>query len=216
VEQNAGGVSGAVAKKFDGDWNRYIARWRGHYRSMKQSLDNNRPRIVRSLGITLAGKDLEAHVGKIERRIEVLLCLQNNAEAIESRAARIMAGDTPEVVRVDGTRAAIPDAEDAEAGLQTASGGPTSEVIHIDAMKIDVEAQCVDGEVSFRLTNLGDRWPRLGEITIHRVDTQALLVQRRLRMGNSPAGQLQNSSQQAKGRLRRRVIRKAQLVQAPV
>ena len=159
-------VRGAVAKKYDGDWDRYIARWRGHYRSMKRSFENNKPRFVRSRGLTLKGKSLEVHVGKIERRIDVLVCLQKNAEATQSRAAQIKAGE-------------------AEAGFETASGGPASAVIRLDKMKIDVQARCVDGAATFRLTNLGDRWPRLGEIAIRRVDTEALLVQRRLRMSNS-------------------------------
>lgn len=175
----------SVANKYDGNWDRYIARWRDHYQSMKRSLNNNRPRIVRSIGLTLEGKSLEAHVGKIERRIEVLVCLQKNAEATEARAAQIKAGGASQLVRADGTSTAIPRASDTEVGLQTASGGPAAEVIRIDNLEIDVQAQCVDGEASFKLTNLGDRWPRLGEITIYRLDTEALLVKRRLRMGNS-------------------------------
>ena len=90
-------VRGAVAKNYDGDWDRYIARWRRHYRSMKRSLENNKPRIVRSLGLTLEGKSLEVHVGKIKRRIDVLLCLQKNSETIESRVAQIKSGDTSAV-----------------------------------------------------------------------------------------------------------------------
>ena len=156
----------AVASKYDGDWDRYIARWRDHYRSMKRSLEKNKPRIVRSIGLTLAGKTLEDHVGKIERRVEVLVCLQKNAEAIEARAASQKAGD-------------------AVASFETASGGPATEVIRINEMEIIVEAQCVEGEARFNLTNLGARWPRLGEITIYRLDTEALLVKRRLRMKNS-------------------------------
>ena len=52
-------------------------------------------------------------------------------------------------------------------------------------MEIDVEARCEVGDATFKLTNLGARWPRLGEINIHRTDTKALLVKRRLRMRNS-------------------------------
>ena len=92
-------VNKLVASHYKGDWDRYIASWRRYHDSMERSLKNNKPRIVRSLGINLAGKSLEAHVGKIERRIDVLLYLQKNAEAVESRAAQIKASDTPHHIR---------------------------------------------------------------------------------------------------------------------
>jgi hypothetical protein len=43
----------------------------------------------------------------------------------------------------------------------------------------------VNGVAAFQVTNLGDRWPRLGEVAIYRTDTKGMLVQRRVRMTNS-------------------------------
>ena len=154
-------VKGAVAKRYNGDWNKYIKRWKGHHASMKRSFENNQARIVKSRGITLRGKTLEAHLGKIEKRIEVLECMQRHAEAGNSG---------------DGSL---------EASLETASGSPTSSVVSGDRMEVEVEAECSGGQASFKITNVGDRWPRLGEINIHRLDTKGLLVKRRLRMRNS-------------------------------
>ncbi|MBT7570515.1 MAG: hypothetical protein HN632_11265 [Rhodospirillaceae bacterium] len=154
-------VKSAVAKRYNGDWDKYIKRWKTHHASMKRSSENGRARVVKSRGITLRGKTLESHVGKIEKRIEVLECMQANAEA----------GNTG-----DGS---------GEASLETASGAPTRAVISGDQMEIEVEAECSGGQASFKLTNVGDRWPRLGEINIHRIDTKGLLVKRRLRMRGS-------------------------------
>ena len=151
-------VRSAVTKKYGGDWDKYIKRWKQHHKSMKRSFENNRPRIVKSRGITLRGKTLEAHVGKIEKRIDVLECMRANAEA--------------------GNGGAV-------ASLETASGAPATAVISGDQMDIKVEAECSGGQASFKLTNVGARWPRLGEINIHRIDTKGLLVKRRLRMRGS-------------------------------
>ena len=80
-------VKGAVAKRYNGDWNKYIKRWKVHYASMKRSFENQQPRIVKSRGITLRGKTLEAHLGKIEKRIEVLECMRGQAEAVVLESA---------------------------------------------------------------------------------------------------------------------------------
>jgi hypothetical protein len=149
-------VHRAVAKRYDGDWDKYIKRWKQHHKSMTESFEKKQSRVVKSRGITLRGKTLEAHVGKIKKRIEVLECMQVEAE---------LGGD--------------------HASLETASGAPSSAMITGDHMEIDVEAECSGGQASFKLTNVGDRWPRLGEINIHRVDTKGLLVKRRLRMRSS-------------------------------
>lgn len=154
-------VRQSVASQYDGDWDKYIERWKRHHKSMKNSFEKNQPRIVKSRGITLRGKILEAHVGKIEKRIEVLECLKANAEAANTGQ------DT------------------AAASLETASGAPTRAVITGDQLDIKIEAECSGGQASFKLTNVGERWPRLGEINIHRLDTKGLLVKRRLLMRGS-------------------------------
>lgn len=58
---------------------------------MKRSFENQQPRIVKSRGITLRGKTLEAHLGKIEKRIEVLECMRGQAEAGNTGDASIEA-----------------------------------------------------------------------------------------------------------------------------
>ena len=154
-------VKGAVAKRYNGDWNKYIKRWKVHYASMKRSFENQQPRIVKSRGITLRGKTLEAHLGKIEKRIEVLECMRGQAEAGNTGDASI------------------------EADLETASGAPARAVIRGKQMQLRIETECGGGQTSFKLTNEGGRWPRLAEINIHRMDTKGLLVKRRLRMRGS-------------------------------
>ena len=57
---------------------------------------------------------------------------------------------------------------------------------------------CHDGAPAFQVTNLGDRWPRLGEISIYRTDTKSMLTQRRVRMINSQQLLFKVPNEQAK------------------
>jgi len=42
-----------------------------------------------------------------------------------------------------------------------------------------------DYKAVFQIINLGDQWPRLGEINIYEVSSRALVTKRRIRLGNS-------------------------------
>jgi hypothetical protein len=160
---------------------------------MKRSFENQQPRIVKSRGITLRGKTLEAHLGKIEKRIEVLECMRGQAEAGNTGDASI------------------------EADLETASGAPARAVIRGEQMQLIIETECSGGQTSFKLTNEGGRWPRLAEINIHRMDTkggaagQAAPAHARL-----AADDLPDFAQQATGHRRRRHLREPKLVPAQI
>ena len=149
-------IKRSVAKRYGGDWDKYIERWRRHYDSMKQSFENNQPRFVKSRGVTLRGKILEKHVAKIKKRIEVFECMQRNVEASSAAARLSPAASRSSVAAVSGAQ-----------------------------MDLEVEAHCEDARAGFKLTNVGEKWPRMGEINIYRTDTRALIVKRRLRMRDS-------------------------------
>ena len=177
-------VKNMVIKKYNGDWGKYIERWKTHYRSMKQSSDNDKPRVVKSRGLTLRGKILERHVTKIEKRIEVLKCMQKNAEIVEARRANISGPTSPTAVKLNGASAAIPKSVSDVANFETASGGSSIAMVSGPQLDLEVAANCSGEQVKFRLTNIGDKWPRTGEVNIYRTDTKALLMKRRIRMRN--------------------------------
>ena len=54
-----------------------------------------------------------------------------------------------------------------------------------DHLDVEDAARCEDGAAVFQVTNLGDRWPRLGEINIYRANKRTLISKRRIRLANS-------------------------------
>ena len=65
-----------VDRKFQGEWDPYIDRWVNYRDQMQGILDRAGTAVVKSRNIRLAGSDLAAHIGDIERRIYVTRCLK--------------------------------------------------------------------------------------------------------------------------------------------
>jgi len=65
-----------VDRKFQGEWDPYIVRWVNYRDQMQGILDRAGTAVVKSRNIRLAGSDLAAHIGDIERRIYVTRCLK--------------------------------------------------------------------------------------------------------------------------------------------
>ena len=173
-------VSATVERRYQGDWNKYIRKWKSYQRRMQKLHKAGSIAVVKSRGLRLQGKQLANHIDDIRARINVLYCLKKNYE--------------------EGI------GEDLEQ-LETAAGGPPpkefqrpeveQQIASLPIQKLDVEvtAKCVNDTAVFQITNLGAKWPRLGEINIYRVEGTSLLSKRRVRMANS---------QQATFRIRRR------------
>ena len=68
-------VSAIVAKRYAGDWDKYIKRWDRYRKRMKDVLRRNSVAVIRSRGIKLQGDSLAAHVKDIEKRLVALRCL---------------------------------------------------------------------------------------------------------------------------------------------
>ena len=159
---------------------------------MKRVLASGGTAEVKSRGIKLKGPSLQAHIHDIEQRIEVLGCLRAAAaqrgptiNEIDTAAgsAREEARSLPRFDRP--VHVAIGDDKGNDADKDK-SGAP-AQVASIDDgdFQLEVSARCDDGQVIFQITNVGDKWPRLGAISIHRTDTDAMLTKRRLRLNNS-------------------------------
>ena len=65
-----------VDQKFQGEWDPYIDRWVNYRDRMQGILDRAGTAVVKSRNIRLAGSDLAAHIGDIDRRIYVTRCLK--------------------------------------------------------------------------------------------------------------------------------------------
>jgi len=155
-----------VERRYQGNWQRYIERWQSYRDRMQILFANNSVAVVKSRGIRMRGKQLQDHIKDINARLDVLHCLKKESEA--------------------AAEADLENFSTAAGGNQTASTKGT-QVAAISGKQLDIEvtATCVEGTAVFQITNLGNKWPRLGEINIYKVEGKALLSKRRVRMGNS-------------------------------
>jgi hypothetical protein len=182
-------VIATVKRRYQGNWKKYISRWESYLGRMEKLHNAGATAVVKSRGLKIRGKQLANHITDINSRISVLNCLKKNQEVRNSKDEQF---------------------EKEIANFNTAAGGKTpqkfqapevqhntTEVAAITGKQLDIEvtAKCDKDSALFQITNLGDKWPRLGEINIYRVKGNSLLSKRRVRMGNS---------QQATFRIRKR------------
>ena len=158
-----------VTKNYKGNWNRYIGRWQTYHNRMQKLFNSKSVAVVKSRGLKLKGKQFEAHIKDINARLKVLRCLEKSQQEIEAKDLESFStaagGNTPKSPK--NSRA-----------TQVASGTGKN-------LDIEVTARCIKDTAVFQITNLGKKWPRLGEINIYKVDGKALISKRRVRMTNS-------------------------------
>ncbi len=151
----------SVNKKYKGNWDKYIARWQRYKKNMVKIQSKKGVAEVKSRGIKMRGKILDDHIKQIDQRLAVLDCLKANAVAArksKSKKKKVKSkGKTqPQVASVTG-----------------------------DKLDVEVVASCEKQGVLFKITNLGEKWPRLSTINIYRTDTKGVLSKRRLRLASS-------------------------------
>jgi hypothetical protein len=154
-------VRRTVLNSYKGSWEAYIDRWRQELKTSQQAYDGGSSIEIRSRGLVLRDDDLKDYINKVDRRIKTLTCLAQEY------------GNSD----VDLNTKAEPKQD----------LGPASKVAAVQGTELNLEvaAICDGSTVNFQVTNLGDRWPRLADVAIYRTDTNAKLVQRRIRMTNS-------------------------------
>jgi hypothetical protein len=155
-------VRQVVVKTYEGSWDSYIDRWQLQRKELQDAYNRGTAVEIRTRGLTFRDEDLKNYIKMVDERIETLRCMK--AEYGDERTA------------------------DQKAGKGGAPAAPTQEVVKsVEGQNFDLEvsAVCQNGIPAFQVTNLGDRWPKLGEVSIYRTDTKAMLIQRRVRMANS-------------------------------
>lgn len=154
-----------VNRKYRGKWDSYITRWKKYRTRMVRLHESGSAAVVKSRGLRLEGKQLEEHIDDIDDRLVVLNCLKEqqlkNAKKKTLNNDNNLAGGTGQ------------DKKDRFASLIG------------EKLDIEVSARCDNSTVVFQVTNLGEKWPRLGTINIYRTEGKALLVKRRLKLANS-------------------------------
>ena len=153
-----------VNRKYRGNWDSYVTRWKKYRKRMVRLHEGGSAAVVKSRGLRLEGKQLEKHIEDIDQRLKVLSCLKEQQENLETES-------------LENFSTAAGGAERKE-NVRTAS-------IASEKLDIEVTARCDNSTAIFQVTNLGDKWPRLGTINIYRTEEKALLIKRRLKLANS-------------------------------
>ena len=165
-----------VDRKYSGDWTPYIIKWENYKKKMQGILDGNGTALVKSRDIRLRGKQLAEHIIQIEERLVVTRCLKDKFSG---------------QVAQNGTGNSSGDRINSNVHQASLVNGPAiskeDQIASIVEAKLDVEvtARCDGDTPTFQVTNLGDKWPRLAAISIHRTDGNALVSKRRMKLANS-------------------------------
>ena len=183
-------VSDYVAQVYRGDWSGYIRDHVARIRALEERYRSGRPLAVDRNGqrVELAGSPLEAYVRAARQRLSIVRCLSRDTAAPLKTAAT---GQTTDLnafsTAAGGTQLAVlpnsppPDERGLEAvervrlNLPNNPGKPSLDVA--------VTAQCVGGEVQFKVTNMAAPFPAPGEITVYRIGiTRQIAKSRRIRL----------------------------------
>jgi hypothetical protein len=114
----------------------------------------------------IAGDDLKVYLVKVEDRIIALGCLKRAAAS----GADIATFDT-----------AAGSSESEAPPLLTRQ---EARRIEGQDLALEIAPVCLKGIPAFQVTNLGERWPLTAEVSLYRIDTNAKLSQRRVRLSN--------------------------------
>ena len=157
-------VQRVVVASYNGNWTAYIDRWKQQRRELQTAFDTQTAVEIKSRALVFRGDDLKDYIRLVDERIATLECLKNEYASATTPAA------------AKGKAAPV---------QQELSAPQEVKAIEGQELSLEVAALCQDGVPAFQITNLGDRWPRLGEVSIFRTDTNGKLTQRRIRMSNS-------------------------------
>ena len=182
-----------VEQRYRGKWEPYLQKWRDYRNKMRAIHEKDGTAIVKSRGIRLRGATLRKHIGDVEKRILVTQCLQ------EKHGGRLAAPNPADEYPISGAGRALAGvfrAATRQALQFTSLPGPQTSgsinaslqaeetfngVIH-DILNVEVSATCRGRTPVFKVTNLGDGWPRLGNINIYQTDGRTIVTKRRLKL----------------------------------
>ncbi|MBT3917317.1 MAG: hypothetical protein HOF23_13150 [Rhodospirillaceae bacterium] len=162
-------VIASVNKKYDGNWKKYIARWVSYRDRMQNLYDTNSTAVVKSRNLKLRGKHLAGHIKDVNARINVLHCLSKNNGSDSGN-------DSNDFKTKASAKA--PKTQPSKSEVQVAEVSATQ-------LDVEVSVRCEKTTAIFLITNLGNKWPSLGEIKIYDVKNQSMLSHRRIRLRNS-------------------------------
>jgi hypothetical protein len=151
-------VTEMVNTRLDGDWEAYLTNLDKRLAAIKGILADGKALVIKSKGkrYKFTGKQLAAYARAAEQRRDVVECLTAEMDQLQD--------------------------------FSTASGPEASPLVEVAAvrsggLKMDIESQCIAGDATFTITNLGGDWPERGMVSIYRIGAGQLqkVVARRMR-----------------------------------
>lgn len=76
-----------VDKKYDGDWDRYIAKWERQLAKLEDVQDRGSSVIFRKRGVRLSGDRLAEYIDQVAARVSVSRCLAAKTTKSQSRSS---------------------------------------------------------------------------------------------------------------------------------
>ena len=159
-------VRRTVEASFKGSWDAYIDRWKQQRRSLQNAYNSGAAVEIKSRNLIFRNDELKNYIRLVDERIATLTCLKKE----------------------NGDDAAIANfATAAGSNADSDTPRPDAHVANVEegTLNVEVVAACQGKVATLQITNLGDQWPRLAEVTIYRTDTGGKLTYRKLRMANS-------------------------------
>ncbi len=159
-------VRRVVVAGYKGNWDAYIDRWKQQRKDLQAAYEGGSAVEIKSRALIFRNDDLKDYIAQVDERIKTLECLK-----------RQYANAEPEpTVPSDAPQQAVPQELPPPKKVAAIAG---------QELSVEVSALCEGKTAAFQITNLGDLWPRLAEVSIFRTDTNGKIIQRRLRMANS-------------------------------
>ena len=176
-------VRRVVLASYNGSWDAYIDRWKLQHKELQQAYDSGQSVEIKSRALVFRNDDLKEYIGQVDERIKALECLKREyASEDEATLPKSEEAIDPRLASAQGTSP--------RQGVQTEvkqelAAPQETKAVEGKELSLEINAICEGKTPTFQITNLGERWPRLAEISIYRTDTNGMMTQRRLRMTNS-------------------------------
>lgn len=165
-----------VRDNHGGDWSPYNEKWKKRLGLLEMAHAQGRAVVFpKPKGLRLRGRGLAEFIERVRKRIDINLCLAEQAVEVSPEAlADFATAAGPAIGAGAGTDAGVPP--------KTAAGNLSAAAL--DPIRLRVNAECADGAAVFKVVNIGGRWPRSGTFTILTLDGQKRLSKRRLRLAS--------------------------------
>ncbi len=161
-----GAAKKIVNRNYNGDWAPYIAKWEAYRKRMNAIHAKGGTAVVKSRSLRLKGETLANHLVQIDGRIKTIQCLAEESEGRALNDFATAAGGNDVIVESN-------EPSDRIFEVAAVSGAP---------MKARVTAKCQGDSPVFRITNLGEKWPKVGSVSIYRTDGKELISKRSIRL----------------------------------